>query len=157
MSPDEVVTEDGDVVAVPVLGGDVSVSAADNSIDLSDPSFYFNRQVSWMDFNDRVLQLVEDPGLPLLERVKFCAITESNLDEFFMVRVAGLHDQVDAALDGRGADGMTASEQIDAVREKVIGQRARLDASFDGELRPALAEYGIRIIDLRGGVRGRRA
>jgi polyphosphate kinase len=146
-SSDEVVAEEeGEVVAVPVLGGDVAVDAAENAIDLSDPSFYFNRQTSWMEFNDRVLQLVEDPDLPLLERVKFCAIHESNLDEFFMVRVAGLHDQVAAALDGRGADGMTASEQIDAVREQVIGQRTRLDACFNDVLRPALAEYGIRVI-----------
>src|SRR5690242_13428299 len=59
--------------------------------DLEDPSLYFNRELSWLDFNDRVLQLAEDPRIPLLERVNFCAIYEDNLDEFFMVRVAGLH------------------------------------------------------------------
>ena len=68
--------------------------------DLEDPSLYFNRELSWLDFNDRVLQLAEDPSVPLLERVKFCAIWESNLDEFFMVRVANLHDQIEAR-DGR--------------------------------------------------------
>ena len=66
------------------------------SPDLSDPSLYFNRELSWLDFNDRVLQLAEDPRVPLLERVKFSAIYEDNLDEFFMVRVAGLHEQVEA-------------------------------------------------------------
>ena len=77
-------------------------------LDLDDPALYFNREVSWMDFNDRVLQLAEDESIPLLERVKFCAIYEDNLDEFFMVRVAGLHDQVEASLPPGGADGMTA-------------------------------------------------
>src|SRR4051812_43218581 len=76
------------------------------SLDLEDPSLYFNRELSWLDFNDRVLQLAEDPSVPLLERVKFCAIWESNLDEFFMVRVANLHEQLEAGLDPRGADGL---------------------------------------------------
>src|SRR6478752_5690987 len=70
---------------------------------------------SWLYFNHRVLQLAEDPSVPLLERVKFCAIWESNLDEFYMVRVANLHDQLEAGLDVRAADGMGPSEQIDAI------------------------------------------
>ena len=72
----------------------------------SDPSLYFNRELSWLDFNDRVLQLAEDPRVPLLERVNFSAIYEDNLDEFFMVRVAGLHEQVESKIDARGADAM---------------------------------------------------
>ncbi len=120
--------------------------APDPEVDIEDPSLYFNRQVSWMDFNDRVLQLIENDDLPLLERVKFCAIYESNLDEFFMVRVANLHDKVHAGIEGRGADGMSASEQITAVREKVLEQRERLVGCLEGELRPKLAEHGIRII-----------
>ena len=63
-----------------------------------DPSLYLNRELSWLDFNDRVLQLAEDPRVPLLERVKFCAIYTTNLDEYYMVRVAGLRDQIDACL-----------------------------------------------------------
>ena len=114
--------------------------------DLEDPSLYFNRELSWLDFNDRVLQLAEDASVPLLERVKFCAIWESNLDEFFMVRVANLHDQVEAGVDARGADGISASEQIDAIRERVVAQRERLERCFERELRPALAEHGIRIV-----------
>ncbi len=70
--------------------------------DLEDPSLYFNRELSWLDFNDRVLQLAEDPSVPLLERVKFAAIWESNLDEVFMVRVANLQDLVDAGTQTRG-------------------------------------------------------
>src|ERR671930_2589722 len=114
--------------------------------DLEDSSLYFNRELSWLDFNDRVLQLAEDPAVPLVERVKFCAIWESNLDEFYMVRVANLHDQLEAGMDVRGADGMSPSDQIDAIRERVLGQRARLAECFERELRPTLAERGIRII-----------
>jgi polyphosphate kinase len=114
--------------------------------DLEDSSLYFNRELSWLDFNDRVLQLAEDPSVPLLERVTFCAIWESNLDEFYMVRVANLHDQLEAGMDARGADGISPSNQIDAIRELVVGQRARLGRCFERELRPALAEHGIRII-----------
>src|SRR5947199_1263500 len=87
--------------------------------DLQDTSLYFNRELSWLDFNDRVLQLAEDSSVPLLERVKFCAIWESNLDEFFMVRVANLHDQVELGRDARGADGLSADEQIDTIGEVV--------------------------------------
>ena len=81
-----------------------AVRARPSEPDLSDPSLYFNRELSWLDFNDRVLQLAEDPRVPLLERVNFCAIYEDNLDEFFMVRVAGLHDKVEWKIDARGAD-----------------------------------------------------
>jgi polyphosphate kinase len=114
--------------------------------DLEDSSLYFNRELSWLDFNDRVLQLAEDPSVPLLERVKFCFIWESNLDEFFMVRVANLHDQLEAGMDARGADGMGPSEQIDEIRGRVIDQRDRLTRCLEREVRPALAEHGIRII-----------
>src|SRR5919202_3087570 len=93
--------------------------------DLRDPGLYFNRELSWLDFNDRVLQLAEDPDLPLLERVKFAAIYTSNLDEFFMVRVAGLHDQLDAGIDARGPDGLSAGEVIDRIKPRVseLGMR----------------------------------
>jgi polyphosphate kinase len=124
----------------------VAPRAAAEPPDLEDSSLYFNRELSWLDFDDRVLQLAEDPSVPLLERVKFCAIWESNLDEFFMVRVANLHDQIEAGMDARGADGMGASEQIDAIRERVIVQRDRLTRCFERDLRPAMAEHGIRII-----------
>ncbi len=70
--------------------------------DLEDPTLYFNRELSWLEFNDRVLQLVEDASVPLLERIKFCAIWESNLDEFFMVRVANLEAKIEAGRDARG-------------------------------------------------------
>jgi polyphosphate kinase len=114
--------------------------------DLEDRALYFNRELSWLDFNDRVLQLAEDPNLPLLERVKFAAIYTSNLDEFFMVRVAGLHDQVDAGITARGQDGRTPSETVDDIRERVIELSGRLYSCLEHHLRPALAEHGIRIV-----------
>jgi polyphosphate kinase len=114
--------------------------------DLEDPGLYFNRELSWLEFNDRVLQLAQDSSMPLLERAKFAAIWESNLDEFFMVRVANLHDQVEAGTHARGADGMAPMEQILAIRERVIAQRKRIGETFERDLRPALAEHGIRIM-----------
>jgi polyphosphate kinase len=114
--------------------------------DLEDPSLYFNRELSWLEFNDRVLQLAEDPATPLLERAKFLAIWESNLDEFYMVRVANLHDQVEAGMDARGADGLSATEQLAAIRERVVAQRERVHRCWERELVPALAEHDIRLI-----------
>ena len=87
----------------------VAPRAEPEAVDLEDTSLYFNRELSWLDFNDRVLQLAEDPSVPLLERVKFCAIWESNLDEFYMVRVANLHDQLEAGMDARGASCVSAN------------------------------------------------
>ena len=84
--------------------------------------------------------------MPLLERVKFAAIWESNLDELFMVRVANLQDQVEAGSRARAADGMLPTEVLAAVRERVLDQRERVGRTFEHELRPALAEHGIRII-----------
>ncbi len=124
--------------------------------DLTDPALYFNRELSWLDFNDRVLQLAEDPSLPLLERVNFASIYQDNLDEFFMVRVAGLHDQVDGKIDKRGADGMAASDIIALIRQRAIDLRLRLTRCFEDEIQPALAEHGIRIIPLSAADEGQR-
>ncbi|QEC47803.1 polyphosphate kinase 1 [Baekduia soli] len=116
--------------------------------DLDARELYLNRELSWVDFDDRVLQLAEDEGQPLLERCKFAAIFTSNLDEFFMIRVAGLHDQVDAGVTTPKADGRTPSEVLDAIREKVRPLMARQDACMAGRLRPALDESGIRLVDI---------
>ena len=115
-------------------------------VDLEDSWLYFNRELSWMDFNDRVLQLAEDTNLPLLERLKFCAIYESNLDEFYMVRVAGVHDKIVASLTAGSADGIPPVEVLAALRERAIAQRERLEHCLIDELLPTLAEHGIRIV-----------
>jgi polyphosphate kinase len=123
---------------------------------LTDPSLYFNRELSWLDFNDRVLQLAEDPRIPLLERVNFSSIYEDNLDEFFMVRVAGLQNQVESKIDKRGADAMAAADIIDVIRQRTIELRSRLCRCFADEIRPALAEHGIRVISLDAADAGER-
>jgi polyphosphate kinase len=113
---------------------------------LDDPALYINRELSWLDFNDRVLQLAEDESAPLLERVKFCAIYTTNLDEYYMVRVAGLHDQIDAGVENPGQDGRTPSQTIALIRERALGLSERLSDCFEGRLRPALAEHGIAMV-----------
>ncbi len=113
---------------------------------LKDPALYINRELSWLDFNERVLQLAEDPAVPLLERVKYCAIYTTNLDEYFMVRVAGLHDQIDAGVDNPGQDGLTPSETIAAIRERVLQLGERLTACFETGLRGELAAQGIHVL-----------
>jgi len=115
---------------------------------IDDPALYFNRELSWLDFNQRVLELTEDTEVPLLERLRFCSIYASNLDEFFMVRVAGLFDQLDAGIDARGPDGLAPSEQIDAIQARVLELDRGLQDCFGGILRPALEEEGIRIVTL---------
>ncbi len=113
---------------------------------LEDPSLYINREISWLDFNERVLQLGEDESIPLLERVKFCAIYTTNLDEYYMVRVAGLHDQIDAGVENPSQDGRTPSETIAVIRERVLALGGRLSDCFEAHLRPALAEHGVSVV-----------
>src|SRR5918999_1043880 len=114
--------------------------------DLSDPSLYENRELSWLDFNERVLELAEDESMPLLERAKFLAIYQSNLDEFFMVRVAGVHDQVDAGVDTPGSDGLAPSETIDRIADRVLELGRRHSRQWTEVIQPELAEHGIRIV-----------
>ncbi len=114
--------------------------------DLKDPALYTNRELSWLAFNQRVLELAEDPEQPLMERVKFAAIFTSNLDEFFMIRVAGVHDQVDAGVEKRGVDGRSPAEVLDEVQTCVSELSDRQSRVVDAELRPALSEHGVRII-----------
>ena len=136
---------DGDAAVEP---GAPPEPATDGSVDIEEPSLYFNRELSWLDFNERVLELAEDTSIPLLERVRFCAIYEDNLDEFYMVRIAGMHDQVEANMDARGADGLSAREVIERVHERAVVLRKRLRDCFEEDLEPALAEHGIRLLDV---------
>jgi polyphosphate kinase len=141
-----------------VARAESTAAAAPPDVDLDDRALYFNRELSWVEFNTRVLELAEDASVPLLERARFAAIFSSNLDEFFMVRVAGLQDQVDAGVSTPGPDGRTPSETIDAIRERVGEQLDRLCSCLERQLRPALAERGIRLLawdDLDDDARGR--
>ncbi|MCP4959170.1 MAG: polyphosphate kinase 1 [Actinomycetia bacterium] len=109
-----------------------------------DESFpYINRELSWLDFNDRVLAIADDPSVPLLERAKFLAIHTSNLDEFFQVRVAGVVNQLAAGVGKLGPDGMNRSEILSGIRSKVTQQYERIERIFHDELVPALASEGI--------------
>jgi polyphosphate kinase len=124
--------------------------------DLGDPSLYLNRELSWLDFNRRVIELAEDNSLPLLERVKFAAIYTSNLDEYFMVRVAGLHDQIDAGVDRISIDGLTPSQTLERVHERTLEHSMRLQRCVAERLLPGLAEHGIvvkRVSELGDGDR----
>jgi polyphosphate kinase len=127
---------------------DATTARAPAEVDLSAADLFFNRELSWLEFNARVLELVEDTAVPLLERLKFCAILSRNLDEFFMVRVAGLHDQIDAGIETALQDGRTPSATLAEIRRIVRGHSDRQSACLETALRPALAEHGIRIVGL---------
>jgi polyphosphate kinase len=104
-----------------------------------------NRELSRLDFNARVLDLACDAAVPLLERVKYCAIFSSNLDEFFMVRVAGLMGQAQSGFTVRSADGLTPRQALTAIRERVVELTRKQSKLWKRELRPALAAHGIEI------------
>jgi polyphosphate kinase len=107
---------------------------------------FLNRELSWLDFNARVLALAENGRLPLLERVKFLAIFASNLDEFYMVRVAGLKRRQSTGLSVRAPDGLTAREQLSRIAEGTQALVQRQAECFIGEVTPALEAEGIRIV-----------
>ncbi|MFT6291603.1 MAG: polyphosphate kinase [Ilumatobacter sp.] len=107
---------------------------------------FLNRELSWLTFNERVLELATEPGIPLLERAKFCAIASTNLDEFFQVRIAALKDQIAAGVDRPTPDGRTPAQQLDDVMYAIPGFIDRLDEAFVDRLVPDLAAAGVAII-----------
>src|SRR5271169_4448934 len=115
--------------------------------DLDSPGLYINRELSLLEFQRRVLQEAEDPENPLLERVKFLSIVSSNLDEFFMVRVAGLQKQAASGSQEVGIDGRSATEQLQLIREEVRRLVQDIQELLRNILRPALDREGIRILD----------
>jgi polyphosphate kinase len=125
-----------------------AVTAPREAPALDSPELFVNREVSWVQFNERVLELAEDERTPLLERLKFLAIYAANLDEFFMVRVAGLHDQVDAGIDARGPDGLSARETLERIAEREVELGQRHSRAWEESVRPALADEGVRVVDL---------
>ena len=113
--------------------------------DLDDPALYYSRELSWLEFNDRVLEEAIDPRNPLLERLKFLAIYSTNLDEYFMIRVAALKQQIAAEVHKRSNDGRLPAEQLTAVSERLRTSLERFSELLCDELLPALAAEGIAI------------
>jgi polyphosphate kinase len=113
--------------------------------DLHDPSLYVNRELSWLAFNERVLDQARDARWPLLERLKFLAIHGSNLDEFFMIRVSGLHEQLDANVATKQADGIEVRELLAQIRKLAHHQLKEAELLYREVLVPALTAVGIRV------------
>ncbi len=120
-------------------------SVVDNPAAAS--SRYIDRELSWLEFNARVLVLAENESLPLLERAKFLAIFSSNLDEFFQVRVSGLKEQLEAGIRPTSQEGIDQVEQLSAIRERVEELVTRQAAVFTKDVRPALQDAGIQFCD----------
>lgn len=122
-------------------------SKTTTEVSLRDPKYYFNRELSWLEFNDRVLHEALDSRTPLLERLKFLAIFSSNLDEFFMVRVAGLKQQLEAGVTSLTADGRTPGDQLDGINQRLLPMIKEQHDHFEQILRPALSKQGIYLLD----------
>ncbi|MDJ1180085.1 polyphosphate kinase 1 [Roseofilum sp. BLCC_M91] len=116
-------------------------------LDLKDSQYYFNRELSWLEFNKRVLHEAFDPRTPLLECLKFLAIFSSNLDEFFMVRVAGLKKQVEAQVHRLTADGRTPEQQLLEISQQLHPTVQKQHQHFHQYLKPKLIEQGIYLVD----------
>ncbi len=114
---------------------------------LSDPQYYFNREFSWLEFNRRVLSEGLDPRTPLLERLKFLGIFSSNLDEYFMVRVAVIKKQIEAEVHKLTPDGLTPQEQLDGVSQRLLPIVSLQHQFFEEKLRPELGNNGIYILN----------
>ncbi|MBN8612254.1 MAG: polyphosphate kinase 1 [Deltaproteobacteria bacterium] len=112
------------------------------------PDMFFNRELSWLEFDERVMREARDPSVPLLERLKFVAIAASNLDEFFMVRVAGLVGQVRDRVTTVQADGMTPADQLSAIAARVARMRAGMSEAVLTEVLPGLAVRGVRVLQV---------
>lgn len=132
---------------------DTAQAAVAAPVDLHDPALYINRELGMLEFNYRVLEEALDPSVPLLERVKFLAIFANNLDEFFMIRVSGLRQQVDAGVIDTPADGLTPAQQLAAIRKRLLPMFKSQYDCFRNDLIPALREHTIHILsydDLTG-------
>ncbi len=116
------------------------------TINLDDPKLYLNRELSWLEFNKRVLEEAEDSNNPLLERIKFLAIFFNNLDEFFMIRISGLREQLSSGVLEASLDGTSPSEQLGRIRDVLQQSFARISRCWQEELLPHLAEAGIHIL-----------
>jgi polyphosphate kinase len=125
----------------------VEIAPPAPALDLSDPSLYINRELSWLAFNQRVLDQASDPAHPLLERVKFLAIAGDNLDEFFMVRVATLLKKFRAGMDALSPDGTHTEQQLVAIRRRASQMLDDVATCWQELLRPQLEGEGIRFLE----------
>ncbi len=121
-------------------------TAVEPAFDLDDPALYANRELSWLDFNDRVFAEATDERNPLLERVRFLAITSSNLDEFYAKRIGWLKRGLRSDGRTRTVDGLTVGEQLELVVARCKGERVRITEYWHSVLCPALEEQGVRIV-----------
>src|SRR5215469_13096308 len=127
---------------------DAEPTSGPEALTLDSPALYINRELSLLDFQKRVLEEAQDPGNPLLERIKFLSILSSNLDEFFMVRVSALITQLTSGAREMAIDGQSPSAQLQVIRERVCGLASNMHDLWDRELMPLLERAGIRIIDV---------
>ncbi|MGQ0735007.1 MAG: polyphosphate kinase 1 [Acidobacteriota bacterium] len=132
--------------ARPQPGAPIDWSKVDTA-DLGSPALYLNRELSWLEFNQRVLAQAQESFHPLLERVKFLAITASNLDEFFMVRVATILKKFRADIDDVSFDGLNTEEELVAIRQRALEQMDLQSACWSHSLRPLLAKEGIHFVE----------
>jgi polyphosphate kinase len=131
----------------PLVNQEPRPNGSDAGVDAAHPRRFLNRELSLLDFNQRVLALAEDASLPLLERAKFLAIFSQNLDQFFQVRVAGLQAQADAEVGSLSPDGQTPREQLAAIQSRVLELVTLAQELFLKDLVPALGAVGIRFSD----------
>src|SRR3954454_14201922 len=136
----------------------VALPAAEPAVHerFSKPEYFINRELTWLEFNRRVLEEAQDPTQPLIERVKFLAIVSSNFDEFFEIRVAGIKQQIESETSDVGPDGLTPTDTFNAIQRKVHEMVAAQYALWRDELVPALAKNGIRVHDV-GELNAKRA
>ena len=132
--------------AAKTVSTDTVDSAGVSELVLKSPEYYISRELSWLSFNERVLHEALDPRTPMLERLKFLAIFNNNLDEFFMVRVAGIKKQIEAQINRRTADGRTPNEHLQAIGRKLRPTFAKQQECFL-QIRTQLHEHGVHLLN----------
>jgi len=120
-----------------------------DDINLRAPAYYINRELSFLEFNQRVVDLAQDLSVPLLERVRFLSIASSNLDEFFEIRVAGLKERLERGASGTGPDGRSIAEQLAAIHSRARQLVAEQYRILNDQLTPALVEAGIHLLQAK--------
>src|SRR5438445_8092862 len=133
------------VASAPTVQGATIEAPSSQPAPVQSQPRYLNRELSQLDFDDRVFAMAEDESLPLLERVRFLAILGENVDQFFQVRVAGLKEQVHAALPQTSPDGMTTGEQLRAIHERAESLLKRSTDLFMRQVAPALDQQGVSL------------